>query len=81
MRISELIGLLESHGEFRYALNLALEAEGKPDRDYPSLEELCATVYRSEVIPGVDSYGLSPAANALSFFSAILHEHGKQDQK
>lgn len=31
----------------------------------------------TEVIPGVDSYGLSPAANALSFFSAILDGHGR----
>ena len=79
MRIAELIASLESRGEARAAFVLTLEADGKPDRDYSSLEELCATVYRTEVIPGVDSYGLSPAANALSFFSAILHGHG-QDQ-
>jgi hypothetical protein len=72
MRISELIGKLGANGEVRAATSLLVASSGKPDKDYPTLEDLCDDIYRTEVIPGEDSYGISPAENAKSFLSAMI---------
>jgi hypothetical protein len=76
IKVSELIEKLMSRGEIHAATSLTKAANGKPDRDYSSIEELCNAVYRTEVIPGVDSYGITPAETMKGFLSAFLESRG-----
>ena len=81
MRISEIIQRLEAKGDIRAAVSLANAAAGKPDREYPSLRSMCDDLFRTDVAPGRDSYGISPASNMYSFLDATGvwdEENGKE---